>query len=214
MNLLSLEFSTSARSVAILEQRERSRRLLTFITDSDFRKTSGMKLIQRALQSAHLQPADIGKIAVGLGPGSYTGIRSAIAIAQGWQLARTLELLGISSMEVLAMDAAKTLDSAEITLAIDAQRHELYTARYDLASTPPRCVQALALTPAAALPQSGIIAGPEASKWRASALNLLPRADTLAELAAEVPAHLPGEKLEPIYLREITFTKALPTRSL
>ena len=44
----------------------------------------------------------IEAIAVGLGPGSYTGIRAAIALAQGWQLAREVKTLGVSSVAAMA----------------------------------------------------------------------------------------------------------------
>ena len=52
-------------------------------------------MIESALAEAKIEREQIEVIAVGLGPGSYTGIRAAISVAQGWQLARGVKLLGV-----------------------------------------------------------------------------------------------------------------------
>ena len=62
-------------------------------------------LVEEALRQAGCEREDMETIAVGLGPGSYTGIRGAIALAQGWQLGRGVNVLGISSVECLAAGA-------------------------------------------------------------------------------------------------------------
>ena len=71
-------------------------------------------------------------IAVGLGPGSYTGIRAAIAMAQGWQLARGVKLLGVSSAEALAAQAQAENIFGRVNLVIDAQRGEFYLATWEI----------------------------------------------------------------------------------
>jgi len=62
--------------------------------------TRALGMIESVLREAGLEREQIDVIAVGLGPGSYTGIRTALSIAQGWQLARGVKLLGISSAGV------------------------------------------------------------------------------------------------------------------
>ena len=62
-------------------------------------------MIEKVLAAAKIEREEIEVLAVGLGPGSYTGIRVAISIAQGWQLARGVKLLGIGSAECLAAQA-------------------------------------------------------------------------------------------------------------
>ena len=52
-----------------------------------------------------MQIEEIDCLAIGIGPGSYTGIRAAISIAQAWQLARSVNLLSISSVDCLAAAA-------------------------------------------------------------------------------------------------------------
>ena len=61
--------------------------------------TRAFALIEQALSAAHLEREQIECVAVGLGPGSYMGTRIAIAIAQGWQLARGVKTAGINSGE-------------------------------------------------------------------------------------------------------------------
>src|SRR5436190_5933030 len=144
MKLLALEFSSSHRSVAVFEYDKSSRTaVLSFKSDADFCKVSGMVLIEGALKEAKLRPEEVTKMAVGLGPGSYTGVRSAIAIAQGWQLARGIDLLGVSSIEVIAAGAKKEKISGEITIIVDAQRKELYAATYNLDSQRPVVMESL-----------------------------------------------------------------------
>src|SRR5450631_1300045 len=101
MTILALEFSSSQRSVAVA----RDGRVLAGAAETGGRETHAFGMIEKVLAAANLGRAEIGCLAVGLGPGSYTGIRVALAIAQGWQLATGVKLLGIGSMECLAAQA-------------------------------------------------------------------------------------------------------------
>src|SRR4051812_32851445 len=123
MKILALEFSSQRRSVAVAETTP-DFRVIGSATEDNPRGSNGMVLIDRALHAAQITPAEIDLIAIGLGPGSYAGIRSAIAVSQGWQLASETRLLGISSVEVLADEARQAGRFGEITVVIDAQRNE------------------------------------------------------------------------------------------
>ncbi|MBO36040.1 MAG: tRNA (adenosine(37)-N6)-threonylcarbamoyltransferase complex dimerization subunit type 1 TsaB, partial [Verrucomicrobiales bacterium] len=90
MKILALEFSSRHRSVGITEGAQALSRV-----ETDEVRQSPLTLIDRALNEANLPRESISTIALGTGPGSYTGIRSAIATAQGWQLARNINLLPI-----------------------------------------------------------------------------------------------------------------------
>jgi hypothetical protein len=57
-----------------------------------------------------------------------------------------------------------------------------------------------------------MLAGPEVTKWFPGGRLIFPRAAVLAELAARRCDFTPGERLEPIYLRETNFVKAPPAR--
>ena len=165
-----------------------------------------------------MEREEIECLAIGIGPGSYTGIRAAIALAQGWQLARPVKLLGISSAECLAAEAQANGFFGTVNVVIDAQRNELYLARYEITRDHYREVTALALatpeTVRARLSAGDHIVGPEATRWFDTGKILSPNAATLARLAAGRTNFLPGEKLEPIYLRETNFVKAPPPRVL
>jgi tRNA threonylcarbamoyladenosine biosynthesis protein TsaB len=208
MNLLALEFSSTHRSVALMEfDPSGNSRLLSSKTDSNFRQVNGMMLIDETLRSANVEPTHIEKLAVGLGPGSYTGIRSAIAIAQGWQLARPVSLLGVPTVDVLAWDAIKKNLQGDLSIIIDAQRGELYCARFNL-TTEPRIMESLKICSLNEIDPASQVAGPDATRFIPSAIDLYPAATTLAEIAFRMTSSLPGEQLEPIYLRQTAFVKS------
>ncbi|HZV36003.1 MAG TPA: tRNA (adenosine(37)-N6)-threonylcarbamoyltransferase complex dimerization subunit type 1 TsaB, partial [Verrucomicrobiae bacterium] len=204
---LAVEFSSEHRSVAVAEGIVRGA-----ATETATRTTHAFALIEQALAEAKVEREQIECLAIGLGPGSYTGIRAAIALAQGWQLALPVKLLGISSMECLAAEAQAKRLFGKINLIIDAQRDELYFARYEIAADTFRAIEPLKLaTPDEVRSQSApdeIVAGPDADRWIKNGRILFPNATVLAQLAAKRTDFVPGEKLEPIYLRETNFVKA------
>ena len=101
MTILALEFSSSQRSVALARNGE----VLAAVSETGERGTNAFGMIEAVLASAGLGRAEIDCLAVGLGPGSYTGIRVALAIAQGWQLATGVKLLGLGSVDCLVAQA-------------------------------------------------------------------------------------------------------------
>ncbi|MGB0579945.1 MAG: tRNA (adenosine(37)-N6)-threonylcarbamoyltransferase complex dimerization subunit type 1 TsaB, partial [Limisphaerales bacterium] len=97
MNLLALDFSTAQRVVCV--STDAGKEAVCTTTD----RTAGpLGLITAALEKAGITREEIDTIAVGLGPGSYTGIRSSIALAQGFQLGTNVQLAGISSADIIA----------------------------------------------------------------------------------------------------------------
>lgn len=185
-------------------------------TQSGSRTTAAFSLIEQALLAAQLEREQIECVAIGLGPGSYTGIRVAISVAQGWQLALGVRLLGLSSVECLAAQAHADGHTGRVNIALDAQRNELYLSGYDLTADGWREVEPLrlaTLTEAHALAgQGGLFIGPEVKRWFPEGREVFPDAAVLARLAAARTDFIPGEKLEPVYLRETSFVKAPPPR--
>ena len=209
MKILALEFSANERSVAVAEKLEDSSiTLLSSVRESDYRGVTGLSIIDRALRAANVEAAHVRRIAVGLGPGSYTGVRSAIALAQGWQLGRNVELIGVSSVVSLAEQARSLGLFGSISIVIDAQRGELYLARYEVDEASSTELEPLRIVSPSEVLASDVIVGPEATKYFPSARDLAPSAETLARLAAEATLLTPGELLEPIYLRQASFVKA------
>jgi tRNA threonylcarbamoyl adenosine modification protein YeaZ len=214
MKTLAVEFSSAQRSVAVVvDGHPRGSAMETATRD-----TRAFYLISRALAEAGVEREQIECLAIGLGPGSYTGIRSAIALAQGWQLALPVKLLGISSVECLAAEAQAKACFGTVNIIVDAQRNELYVARYAIIRESCREIEPLKLeTPEAVRARASageIVAGPEADRWFTRGRVLFPGAAMLGKLAASRANFVTGEKLEPIYLRETTFVKAPPPRML
>ncbi len=204
MTILALEFSSARRSAALA--RANGAVLAEAADQTGGRGTDALGLIGRVLKEANLSQEAVEVIAVGLGPGSYTGIRAAIAVAQGWQLARGTRLLGLSSLESLAAQAQAEKLFGRVNLAIDAQRGEFYVATWEISGGQRREIAPLQIVPAAELAArraaGEVCAGPDLER------RLFPTAATLAALASERADFLPGEKLEPVYLRETSFVKA------
>src|SRR5271170_2367544 len=127
MTILALEFSSSQRSVAVA----RDGRVLAEAAETGDRGTNAFGMIEQVLTAAKIGREEIECLAVGLGPGSYTGIRVALSIAQGWQLACSVKLLGIGSIECLAAQAQAEKIFGRVNVIIDAQRGEFYLAVYE-----------------------------------------------------------------------------------
>jgi tRNA threonylcarbamoyladenosine biosynthesis protein TsaB len=209
MTILALEFSSSRRSVALAH--ETGPVLAEAVESTGGRGTNALGLIDQALAAARLSRQAIDVLAVGLGPGSYTGIRAALAVAQGWQLARNVKTLGISSTESLAAQAQAEGLHGRVHLVMDAQRGEYYLARWEISDTERRSLSPLAIVPAAELAAreavGEICAGPDRKR------ALVPSAAMLAVLAQTRCDFVSAETLTPIYLRETMFVKAPASRN-
>jgi tRNA threonylcarbamoyladenosine biosynthesis protein TsaB len=212
MKILALEFSSPQRSVAVLAEGQ----LREQASEKGQGSRGVLTLVEDALREASMRSHDIECIAVGIGPGSYTGIRIAIALAQGWQLGRGVKLLAVSSVECLAAQAQAERILGRVNVVIDAQRNEFYLARY--AITPGERSQTEPLHLASIdeveshLAAKEIVVGPEVTRWFDEGKVLVPDAATLGQLACCRTDFIAGEKLEPIYLRQTSFVKAPPPR--
>jgi tRNA threonylcarbamoyladenosine biosynthesis protein TsaB len=234
MKILALEFSSQQRSVALVQSPPsagpHAAPSVSEVIETGGRATKAIGMIEEALRDAQLEREQIDCVAVGLGPGSYTGIRAGIAFAQGWHLARNVKLLGISSVECIAEQACADGLTGSINIVIDAQRGEFYLAQYTLHELcsrrrkeadivgvhGPGASQPLRLSTLAEVQQierpGQILVGPEVTKWFPGGRIVFPRAAVLGQIALRRHDFVPGEKLEPIYLRETTFVKAPPPR--
>jgi tRNA threonylcarbamoyladenosine biosynthesis protein TsaB len=96
-----------------------------------------LPMAEALLGEAGIGFADLDLVGFGRGPGSFTGVRIATAMAQGIAMARDLPMAGVSSLECLALGAwqrfqrsGDTGAGAEVRVAIDARMGEVYRAVY------------------------------------------------------------------------------------
>lgn len=205
MITLAIDFSSERRAVAVTDHAEREGTAWV-----DDRQTGALTLVQQALDAAGIDRGEVQLIAVGLGPGSYTGIRSAIALAQGWQLATGVRLAGVSSVEVLARSVVA---DGDFTICVDAQRGEFYRADYRRIGDAVAVTKPLVLVAAENLTAAGRVFSPDVTRLPDGSERLHPDPMVLARLAVSGP-FAAAEELEPVYLREVEFKKAPPAREI
>lgn len=122
MRILALDTSTATTSLAVVDGgvvvAEVGRRLVTG------HATQLLGVIEHALALSGVTLARLDALAVGRGPGSFTGLRSGLATIRGLQLATDLPLWGVGSLRALAtaVDTPGTLD----LLCADGRRDELF----------------------------------------------------------------------------------------
>ncbi|GGD14059.1 tRNA (adenosine(37)-N6)-threonylcarbamoyltransferase complex dimerization subunit type 1 TsaB [Aquisalinus flavus] len=93
-------------------------------------------LVAEALDVAGISPADINRIGVTTGPGSFTGVRVGLAFARGLAVARPVELVGITTLEAIAA-AVSVHDGAVRGVLIDGRRGQVYGQLFDGAALVP-----------------------------------------------------------------------------
>jgi tRNA threonylcarbamoyladenosine biosynthesis protein TsaB len=131
MIVLGLDTATPATVVGL---RLADGRTLQGRDDPDARQRPGHATRLLALANDLLVEADIDwqeveRIAVGIGPGTFTGLRIGIATARGLAQSLGVEQVGVSSLRALANGAGK--NAPRVLAAIDARRGEIFIAAYD-----------------------------------------------------------------------------------
>jgi tRNA threonylcarbamoyladenosine biosynthesis protein TsaB len=170
------------------------------------------------LRAHGLAPRDVELWAVGLGPGSYTGIRVGIAATKGFALAHDRPLVGAGSVEAMLLEHGH---NETVAVVVDARREEVYFAM-QAAGKPIMPLQSVSLDALEKLvTQPALFIGPEIRRYEPEIVkrlgplarfpkeNVHPRAAFVGELAERrFAAQRAGDgKVEPIYLRETSFKK-------
>ena len=87
-------------------------------------------MIAKVMADAGVSRGDLGGVAVGVGPGPYTGLRVGVVTARVLGAVLGLPVYGVCSLDVIAC-AASAAAGTEFLVATDARRQEVYWARYD-----------------------------------------------------------------------------------
>jgi tRNA threonylcarbamoyladenosine biosynthesis protein TsaB len=216
MKLLAFELSTEACSVAVhVDGQVRERFEIAPRRHAEL----ALPWAEELLAEAGIARSQLDAIALGRGPGAFTGVRLAIALAQGVALALDRPLIPVSTLQALAMRAPA--EAGQVLAAIDARMGEVYVARYERVDGLPWLQDAERVCPpqAVVLPEgircAGVGTGFGAAEGAIVAqlgdalisvdATALPHASDVLALALPLLARgeaIAPERVEPAYLRD------------
>jgi tRNA threonylcarbamoyladenosine biosynthesis protein TsaB len=210
MRVLGIETSSRRGSVALVEDGHVVARASHAELNAHAERLGS--LLEAVLAEAGWDKSTLERVAVGVGPGSFTGLRVGIAFAQGIALGLGLELSGLGSLRAMADACPAEVTGVRLAL-LDARRGEVFAAAYDESGRERLAPLALARETAlrTLLERLGpevvllgeVVAelgpGPEARVHRSDSTDL-PDATAVARLALEASAN--ASFIEPLYVRD------------
>ncbi|MBI1908745.1 MAG: tRNA (adenosine(37)-N6)-threonylcarbamoyltransferase complex dimerization subunit type 1 TsaB [Deltaproteobacteria bacterium] len=140
MKILALESATLTGSVALVDVGAQGGAPLHVEKTLDASLQHSEKLLPAVMEIVGDRLSSIDLFAVDIGPGSFTGLRVGVALMKGLAFATGKPLVGVSSLEALAMNAvgAQLIAPLHIVPMLDAYRGEVYTAVYNVGAGFPR----------------------------------------------------------------------------
>jgi len=128
MNILAVDTAGKTVGVALLQD---DRLLYECYLDAGMTHSETlMPLIDNCLKLCGMGCKDIDLYGVNAGPGSFTGVRIGIGIAQGLALGAELPMIGVSTLMTMAQGAWRKNGATRVLAAIDARMGEVYWAEY------------------------------------------------------------------------------------
>ncbi|MBS4702267.1 tRNA (adenosine(37)-N6)-threonylcarbamoyltransferase complex dimerization subunit type 1 TsaB [Aeromonas veronii] len=191
-----------------------------------------LPMVQAVLEDAGISLSDLDAIAFGRGPGSFTGVRIGISVAQGLAFGAGVPLIGISTLAAMAQGAYRLDGAQQVLTAIDARMNEVYFGRYELIDGRMQLVgDEVVSDPVALVDARGKLAGRVTcvgTGFETYGETLSGLADELAVSQVRFPAAedmlplarsawqageaVPVEQATPVYLRDKVTWKKLPGR--
>lgn len=165
-----------------------------------------MAVIDEALAAANLPLKAVQRVAVVIGPGSFTGIRVGVAAARGLALALGVESVGVTTLEALAVKFLGEHPGKPVVVAMDAKRNEIYTQAFSAAGE--ALSQPAALSPEDTSELAKSLSAATTGSWGEHSLGKAmadydgrDRFDiaVVARIAAEKPVD--AQRPKPLYLR-------------
>jgi tRNA threonylcarbamoyladenosine biosynthesis protein TsaB len=127
MTVLAIDTSNYALGVALLEENQVLGEYITNLKKNHSVRI--MPAIETLMSDCERVPADLTKIVVAEGPGSYTGVRIGVTIAKTLAWTLNIPLVGVSSLEILAAGTGRYFDGM-VSPLFDARRGQVYTGLY------------------------------------------------------------------------------------
>ena len=158
-------------------------------------------MIAKVMADVGVSRSDLGALAVGVGPGPYTGLRVGVVTARVLGSVLGLPVPGVCSLDIIAVAAGS---GREFLVATDARRKEVYWARYDAAG---RRVAGPYVGPASSIPEAAelAVAGTGGQLYPEAFGEVIgpayPDAGTLCGIVARCSGQPPLLPAEPLYLR-------------
>ena len=210
MKILGLETTERRATVALLDDC----RVIVAITLSDEARSASLLApgIQSVLQQAQWQATDLDRIAVTVGPGSFTGLRVGVTTAKTLAYALGADVIGVNTLAVLA---SQVQHNGAVESVMDAQRNEVFRQRFQVRDGVAIACDDITIKDDLQWQQeiedNVVVTGPVLQKLEpqfardihtAPTTQWIPRAATVARLAENLePAGSPFE-LNPIYYRK------------
>lgn len=163
-----------------------------------------MGIVDDALQQSQLSLDSVERIAVTIGPGSFTGIRVGVAAARGFALSLGIEAVGVTTLETLAAQHLQDHPGMPVAVGLDAKRDEAYVQLFAGTGTPLNAAALLSLDEARAMLSGfeGVTTGSAAPLLAGAEVGSGPDRfpiDVVARIGAQKPSGMP--KPAPLYLR-------------
>ena len=202
MLVLGFDTATPAVSVALHD----GERVVSAALAVDARRHSELlaPMIAKVLADAGVSRGDLSAVAVGVGPGPYTGLRVGVVTARVLGSVLGLPVSGVCSLDIMATSATSAGPGREFLVATDARRREVYWARYDAAG---RRVAGPAVGPASSIPEAAelAVAGAGGQLYPEAFGKVIgpayPDAGALCGIVARSSGQPPVLPAEPLYLR-------------
>ena len=128
--MLILAFESSAKPVSVAVCDGNSKLLGQYFQNNGFSHSRTlMSLAKALLKNLGIKPADIDRVAVASGPGSFTGVRIGVSAAKGFAWGLDIPVCGVSTLEAMAYQTSKP--GVIICPVMDARRDQVYNALFE-----------------------------------------------------------------------------------
>lgn len=229
MNYLAIDASTEACSVALtVNGKVYSRYELCPQSHS----LHLLPMVDGLLKAANISLAELDGLIFGQGPGSFTGVRIGVGVAQGLAFSSNLPVVGVSSLQAMAQAAYEKHNQRQVISAIDARMSEAYNGYFTLDNNnimQAQCAEAVTAPEKLAAHFANLLADKVfgvGSAWDAYPEQLAPLKsnagspdilfpDALAMLTIGADKFKQGlgvsaEEAQPVYVRDTVSWKKLP----